>query len=380
MNNRPFFSILIPTKNRSDIVQYAIKSVLSQSFTDFEIIVMDNDDSEKTGNVVKKFNDKRIQYFRSGGLNMSENWEFALNHASGRFITVLEDKQAYYPWALEKLHDVIIEVNTDVVVWEWDIYNDQKVEASRKHHSGNVEIMSADEILDMYTNEVATAGRYMPRMLNSCASSEAIHKIKKHQNVERLFAEFSPDLCAAFYLLASIDTICFINDGLGLVGYTNLSNAVRYLAEGGDESEKYYGKALVLDYVPIKSQRLIYNAVYNDYLCIRRQVEGRLSSYVMSPLTYASMCLWDVSRMYFHGADIGSAANEVRIIMRYLKTEKVGLYRYFKILMVVLQMMRQLLIKKTESYFKYKWKAKSILNATKQADSTLNIKLKVMHK
>lgn len=379
MSKIPFFSVLIPTKGRSHLVGYAIQSVLDQSFDDIEIVLVDNDDEEATKEAVQKFSDPRLRYFRSGGLNMSENWECALNHASGRFITVLEDKQTYYPWALKKLHDVIIEVNTDVVVWEWDTYHDQEGVASRKHHSGSVGIMSADEILDMYTNKVATAGRYMPRMLNSCASSEAIHKIKKHQNIERMFAEHSPDLCAAFYLLASIDTICFINDGLGLVGYTNLSNAVLNTVNGA-EGEKYYGKSITLDYVPIKSTRLTYNTVYNDFLRIRRRVEGRLSSYVMSPLTYASMCLWDVSRMYFHGAGIGSTANEVRLIMRYLKAEKVGFYCYFKILLVVLPMMRQMLTKKTGSYFKYKWKAKNILNAAKQADSTLNIKLKMMHK
>ncbi len=42
MNNFPFFSVVIPTYNRENIIKKAIDSVLSQSFQDFEIIIIDN--------------------------------------------------------------------------------------------------------------------------------------------------------------------------------------------------------------------------------------------------------------------------------------------------------------------------------------------------
>jgi glycosyltransferase involved in cell wall biosynthesis len=42
--SEPFFSIAIPTKNRSDRVGNAIKSVLGQTFTDVEVVVCDNSD------------------------------------------------------------------------------------------------------------------------------------------------------------------------------------------------------------------------------------------------------------------------------------------------------------------------------------------------
>ena len=58
---RPFFSIVIPTKNRSFLVGYAIQSVRRQSFDDYEIVIADNDDTEETRQVVGGFQDPRIR-------------------------------------------------------------------------------------------------------------------------------------------------------------------------------------------------------------------------------------------------------------------------------------------------------------------------------
>lgn len=58
----PFFSIIIPTYNRQVALSKAILSVLSQSFVDFEILVMDDGSSDNTSNFVNSLNDDRIIY------------------------------------------------------------------------------------------------------------------------------------------------------------------------------------------------------------------------------------------------------------------------------------------------------------------------------
>lgn len=380
MSKTAFFSILIPTKNRSHLIGYAIQSVLDQSFDDFEIILVDNNDGEGNREAVEEYSDSRLKYFRTGNLNMSENWEYALNQANGKYITVLEDKQAYYPWALKKLYDAITKTGYDVIVWEWDIYQDQKMQASRAKHSRKAFHMETEDILAMYINKPAKAGRYMPRMLNSCAANDVIRKIKEHQNVDRFFSELSPDLCAAFYLLAFVDSLFFINDGLGLIGYNHLSNAIMGTRKG-KAGEKYYGRIIVpksvLHHVPIKSPRLAYNTVYNDFLRIRCQVGGKLSFCVMSPTAYARVCLWDVARNYFHGADFRSLIPEICSIMRYLKRKKVGISVYIKMVLFIFLIGRKALVKKIENLFKQHWEAKNIYIAVKQVDALSNNNLKV---
>ena len=52
------FSIIIPTYNRAYIIDRAIKSVLNQTFEDFEIVVVDDNSSDNTFEIVNSFDDK----------------------------------------------------------------------------------------------------------------------------------------------------------------------------------------------------------------------------------------------------------------------------------------------------------------------------------
>jgi len=73
----PFFSIVIPTRQRHDTLQYAIQTVLNQSYEDFELIIMDNMSTEETRLVVESFQDDRIKYHRS---SLSFFWEMMMGY------------------------------------------------------------------------------------------------------------------------------------------------------------------------------------------------------------------------------------------------------------------------------------------------------------
>ena len=63
MSSFPFFSVVIPTYNRENIIKNAIDSVLSQSFQDFEIIIIDNGSTDKTKQFIKSYSNAKIKYF-----------------------------------------------------------------------------------------------------------------------------------------------------------------------------------------------------------------------------------------------------------------------------------------------------------------------------
>ena len=55
----PFFSIILPTKNRSFIIANTIESILGQTYIDFEFIIIDNSDDLDTCNLVLTYPDVR---------------------------------------------------------------------------------------------------------------------------------------------------------------------------------------------------------------------------------------------------------------------------------------------------------------------------------
>jgi len=99
----PFFSIVIPTYNRSDLFPYAVESILKQSFQDFEIIVSDNCSADDTQQIAQQFTDSRVKYVRTPRhFTIADSWEFARSQALGKLILMLSDDDALLPAALEQ--------------------------------------------------------------------------------------------------------------------------------------------------------------------------------------------------------------------------------------------------------------------------------------
>ena len=367
MSTSPFFSVLLPTKNRSHIVGYAIQSILNQSFEDFEIILVDNDDSDATAKRVKEFSDSRLKYFRTGSLIMWDNWEFALKQAQGRFVTVLEDKQAYYPYALERIHQTINEHSAQVIVWGWDIYNDHFRTASSNSRGKGVEMLKSDYILKLYSTNPLSSWEFLPRMLNSCISHEQIINIKALPQVDAFFSKMSPDLCASFYTLANIDRLFFIRESLGLTGYFQLSNAKKIM-EDPKNKFSYFGsdfsQELLTDHVPIKEHRLLHNAIYNDFLRIRGKFMKQLQHYQMTPEVYARLCLADLARIpYTNGYP--ELFNAVMTYVKNNSLSRIRLLLYFLKSIFVRILGELSWLRKLRDKLKNKtWKADNILKAS----------------
>lgn len=92
MLDKPFFSIVIPTYNRARDLELAINKILVQNYKNFEIVVSDNCSTDNTSNVVYKFGDRRIRYYRNKkNLGVYANIQKAIDRARGRYIFLHSD-------------------------------------------------------------------------------------------------------------------------------------------------------------------------------------------------------------------------------------------------------------------------------------------------
>jgi len=84
----PKISVCIPTYNYAHYIPYAIQSILSQQFTDFELIIVDDCSRDNTEEVVGRFeHDKRVSFEKNErNLGLVANWNKCLSKAKGEYI------------------------------------------------------------------------------------------------------------------------------------------------------------------------------------------------------------------------------------------------------------------------------------------------------
>ena len=100
--NKPLVSICIPAYNSADYLGDAIESVIAQSFKDFELIIVDNNSSDKTALIISKYSDPRISYVKNDQtLSMAENWNKCISLASGKYVGLLHADDSYLPDFIE---------------------------------------------------------------------------------------------------------------------------------------------------------------------------------------------------------------------------------------------------------------------------------------
>jgi glycosyltransferase involved in cell wall biosynthesis len=100
--NPPLVSICTPTYHRPVLLERAIRSVLAQTFQNFEIVITDNSENEESTEVVRRFNDPRIRYYHNGGnIGWLENIKRVTDLAKGRYLVLLLDDDLLKPRALE---------------------------------------------------------------------------------------------------------------------------------------------------------------------------------------------------------------------------------------------------------------------------------------
>mgnify|MGYP000375070833 CR=1 FL=1 len=96
-------SIIMPSYNTAQYIEKTIESVMEQTYTNWELIIVDDCSSDNTEKIVKGIKDERIKFFRNernSGAAISRNW--ALQLAKGRWIAFLDSDDIWFPEKLEK--------------------------------------------------------------------------------------------------------------------------------------------------------------------------------------------------------------------------------------------------------------------------------------
>ena len=101
---KPFFSIVLPTFNQAHFLKICLKSIINQSFSNWELLIIDNNSIDKTQTVIKNYRDKRIKIFKinnHGILAKSRN--FAIKKSKAEWICFIDSDDQWYPTKLAEV-------------------------------------------------------------------------------------------------------------------------------------------------------------------------------------------------------------------------------------------------------------------------------------
>lgn len=100
-------SVVIPLYNKEKDIAETLKSLLSQSFKDFEVIIINDGSTDNSESVVKKFNDKRIRFFSKENEGVALTRNLGVEKATTNHIVFLDADDYWYPFHLENVYHLI---------------------------------------------------------------------------------------------------------------------------------------------------------------------------------------------------------------------------------------------------------------------------------
>jgi len=286
---RPFFSIVVPTKNRPEFLRDTISSVLLQNFDDYELIVSDNFNDERTKDVINEFkNDKHLGYVRTDKeLNMPDHWEFATKKAKGIYAMVLTDRSFLRQGALRDIYNTILKSEKDVAVCFWNYgYYDEKNKAllGEKEQMEAKFFKSKDLIKDF--SQTLNA-RFLPRPHTGCYRFDIAQKIRK--NIGRLYLPVCPDYTSALLFLAYYNFVMYIPRTLFFFQGETVSNAIKSRFNSWLYLNSLNLKNPPWQFVPIKAP-ISHSVILNDLLAVQKIVNSNLKDVSIDWIFYFVIC------------------------------------------------------------------------------------------
>ncbi|GAA0871193.1 glycosyltransferase family 2 protein [Gangjinia marincola] len=129
MDKSPFFSVVITVYNKEDYIKETIQSVLDQTFTDFELIIVDDYSTDNSRNIIKSYQTDAITpIYNETNLGAGASRNVGVYYAKGNYIALLDGDDLYKPFFLEEIHLAISKYpNNPVFAMAAEKIKDEKI-------------------------------------------------------------------------------------------------------------------------------------------------------------------------------------------------------------------------------------------------------------
>lgn len=260
-------SIIIPVYNTGEYLHKCIRSILSQSLKDIELIIVDDGSTDNSGNICDKYSkaDNRVKVIHKINEGVSRARNTGIKLATGDYIGFVDSDDWVNETIYEDVYNIAQNAKSDIVMFDLEtVYDDNEKEA--------------DTILQLNYSIELKSEDIWPKLLTEMAGSacRCIYKRELLQDNNILFPEglkFSEDRIFNIYAFGYAENIYYIKKA-----YYN-----RYIRKGSAVN-KYYDN--MIDIVLDGRKRIMdaIDAVWNGREDYKREYENQIIG-----LTYSSI-------------------------------------------------------------------------------------------
>lgn len=169
----PLISVVMATYNGEEHIYEAIQSILGQSFTDFEFIIVDDGSTDGVADKIKSFSDTRIKYIKKEvNTGIAESLNLGIASAKGQYIARMDDDDVARPERFEEQLKAFKE-DPELILCASNVIIDQKEKIKTKglaHEEIKVRLVFGNTITHpavMIKKEVLQKNPYNPEMVPS---------------------------------------------------------------------------------------------------------------------------------------------------------------------------------------------------------------------
>lgn len=301
----PFFSVLIPTRDRAFLLKNAVASILAQDFQDFEIVIGDNSSNDATRDYFSGLSDGRIRYHRAPKFLLGdENMQFVYSHAAGDYFIVMGDDDYLVPGALDEVARVIRARNSQLLAFGLVTYYDRTYYEPAKRNtlhyrefSGKVLEFSFEQVVSAYFNMAGTA-YYPPHPSATVFSKKVADEVAERHGA--FYLPIYADIISVPLAIARTKKLDFIDKPLVVIGRGSESQVAK---EVHNPDKMWEHIAVSFDNVPFKG-RFSNNALAESIVRLKKYEPETFRRFDLNMANYCSA--------YYQGmVDSRSAGNNV---------------------------------------------------------------------
>ena len=205
-------SVIVPVYNCEKYIRRCVNSILNQTYTDIELLLVNDGSTDKSGSICDDFAKKsdRTIVFHTSNLGVSSARNTGLNNCTGKFVFFVDADDYIEPDAIQALVEGYAQSNSEIIIGGFNkVINDGKKVSQVEHFAGNT-LLKTEGLVD-YTIKYLRNPRKKQLLMSCWAKLFNVSIIKKFDIAFNTELKIAEDVAFNFSYLKYVSTAYFIS-------------------------------------------------------------------------------------------------------------------------------------------------------------------------